>query len=75
MTEGGPAHRQSCRNTSCRSRCSTDAPVYSGGGSELMVSAAVCWMSVSGNVGLMRLANGPANCIRRARTYSCEHSK
>ena len=28
-------------------------------------------MSASGNVGLMRLANGPANCMRRALTYSC----
>ena len=40
-----------------------------------MVSAAVCWMSASGNVGLMRLANGPANCMSRALTYSCEQRR
>lgn len=64
-------HRQSCRNTSCKSRFSTATLPNSGCGRLLMASAAACCMNCWPSVGLMRRANAPANCISRARTYSC----
>ncbi len=65
------AHRQSCRKTSCRSRCSTARRPYSGAGRLAMHSVATCCTTCGLSCGLIRPANAPANWASRARTYSC----
>lgn len=64
-------HRQSCRNTSCRSLCSTARRPYSGAGRLAMHSVATCWTMWGLSCGLIRPANATANWASLARTYSC----
>lgn len=65
------AHKQSCRKTSWRSRSSTADDPYSGGGSVWIACTAASCTSACGRVGLHFLANGVANWISLALTYSC----
>ena len=65
-------HRQSCRNTSCKSLLSSDTLPSSAAGKLAMASAAACCTTCWFSVGFILLAKAPANWMSRALTYSCK---